>query len=194
MSDQASWAILGPPVRGRSCGTCTSCCTLVPVELGDEDKPSNVRCKHVCSRGCGIYAARPDPCRYWSCRWLFDDATAELRRPDKSGYIIDSMLDTIGVDGRAREVIQIWVDPARPDAHHDPALRRYLAAMAERYGLAAIVRWEYPRAMVLAAPCLTGGDWVERESEMVTREAVANTIAATSNFKPTRSRATLPGN
>lgn len=186
---EPGWSILGPPVRGRSCGTCKTCCTLVPVELDDGEKPSNTPCKHLCSKGCAIYPARPEPCRYWSCRWLFDDATAEMRRPDKTGYVIDPMLDTIGLDGQAYEVIQVWVDPARPDAHRDPALRRYLAAMAERFGVLTMVRWEFPRAMVLAAPPLTGGEWAERESDLVSRETVGQTIAATPDFKPTPIRA-----
>jgi hypothetical protein len=52
-------------------------------------KPHNVRCKHLRSKGCGIYATRPAPCRAWSCRWLMDASTSGLRRPDLAGYAID---------------------------------------------------------------------------------------------------------
>ena len=76
------WSIFGPPIRGRSCGSCKLCCTLVPVQLREGHKPSGVRCPHLTSRGCGIYATQPEPCAAWSCKWLFDEATAGLRRPD----------------------------------------------------------------------------------------------------------------
>ena len=129
------WTIYGEPVRGRSCGSCTLCCTLLPVELPSGPKPANARCPHSYSKGCRIYARRPDPCRYWSCRWLFDPATAGLKRPDQSGVVIDAALDTILADGRPLDVLQIWCDPNRRDAHRDPAVRAYLADVARRTGM-----------------------------------------------------------
>jgi len=152
----------GAPVRGRSCGTCTACCTAVPVTLPDEDKPANVRCRHVGSRGCRIYGERPALCRAWSCRWLVDPGTVGMRRPDHAGYIIDPALNAVHFNGRLVAVVQVWVDPQRRAAHGDPALRAYLAAVAERQGLAAIIRWGAAEGMLLAAPCLTEtGDWLE---------------------------------
>ena len=172
------WSIFGPHVRGRQCGSCKMCCTLVPVQLADEHKPANVRCKHLNSRGCGIYARRPAPCQAWSCKWLFDDTTAGLRRPDLAGYAIDPMLDTILADGRPIEVIQIWVDPARREAHRDPALRTWLALMAQRYGLPAIVRWGSGDGLVLAAPCLSSdGEWCELGGELKSTEDMRASLA-----------------
>jgi hypothetical protein len=168
-----SWLAFGPNVRGRMCGSCTACCTQVPVQrLPWGDKPANVRCPKLCSRGCSIYARRPEPCRYWSCRWLFDETTKGLRRPDRSGYIVDPMLDTIVVEHTQRvEVIQVWIDPARPDAHRAPELRAWLGQMAELHGLPAIVRWNSDDGMVLAAPCLneTKTGWLEIGSTLVGR-------------------------
>ena len=87
--------VFGPHIRGRNCGSCKACCTSVPVDLSPtEHKDANVRCKHVCSKGCAIYPQRPRPCQVWSCRWLFDQGTAGLRRPDHSGYVIDCAPDT----------------------------------------------------------------------------------------------------
>jgi Pyruvate/2-oxoacid:ferredoxin oxidoreductase delta subunit len=161
------WVIFGPPVRGRSCGACKLCCTLVPAELADGWKPHNVRCKHVRSRGCGIYASRPRPCQAWSCKWLIDASTAGLRRPDLAGYAIDPSLDTILAGEQPMEVIQVWCDPARPDAHRDPALRTWLAAMAERFGMVAIVRWGPDAGIILAPPAFSDtGDWLELGGEM----------------------------
>jgi hypothetical protein len=167
-------AVMGPHVRGRSCSTCTACCTQVPVVLSPwEHKPANVRCKHLCSKGCRIYARRPDPCQVWSCRWLFDADTAELRRPDQAGYVIDCATDAVLATDRETgeqypiHVLQIWVDPARREAHRDPALRRYLALMAERHQLAAIVRWSSEDGLVLFPPAMnSSGEWAEQGGEM----------------------------
>lgn len=175
------WTIYGPPVRGRACGSCTFCCVHVPVER-PLNKPAGVACVHLHSRGCRIYAARPDVCRYWNCAWLYQEATADMRRPDKAGYCIDPVLQTILVDETPVDIIQIWVDPARPEAHRDPALRAYLALMAERHGTPALVRWANPTqegqdAMFLAPPSLSDdGEWVEKRSAMISEEALAERI------------------
>ncbi len=178
------WTIYGQPIRGRSCGSCTVCCTWVPVER-PLNKPAGVACQHLCSKGCRIYAIRPDVCKYWNCAWLYQEATANMRRPDKVGYCIDPMLQTILIDHRPTDVIQVWVDPARPDAHRDPALRAYLALMAERHRTPALVRWAHPGAqegrdaMVLVAPGMSDdGDWIEKRSEMIPHEAMAEELRA----------------
>ena len=165
--------VFGPPVHGRSCAACKLCCTLVPVELHHATKPANVKCDHLGSRGCRIYAQRPDPCRYWSCRWLFDTETAALRRPDHAGYVLDPMHDEIRQtfdDGRQRTipVLQVWCDPHRRDAWRDPALLDYLELMARKHQLAVIVRWSSREALVAFAPAFCpDGEWHEVESEMV---------------------------
>ena len=162
--DDAGWMFYGEPVRGRSCGSCSACCTLVPADLPEGHKDSGVRCPHLCSKGCRIYAQRPTPCRYWSCRFLFDPEATALRRPDVSGYVVDPMLDSILSNGQARDVLQVWLHPARTDAHRAPELRAYLAALCARHGLAVICRWNAPerRAVVLLPPSLTDdGTWWE---------------------------------
>lgn len=176
-TDAAPWPIYGPPIRGRACGSCHFCCTFVPV---DEplNKPAGVRCEHLCVKGCRIYAARPKPCECWNCAWLYQPDTAAMHRPDRAGYAIDPMLQTVLVDRRPMQVIQVWVDPARPDAHRDPALRDYLALMAERHLVAALVRWGDGNsqadsdALFLAAPAFTNGDgWIEQRQPMVSHAA-----------------------
>ncbi len=173
------WTIYGPPVRGRSCGTCKVCCTQVPVELPDGLKPANARCRHLCSKGCRIYARRPAPCRIWSCRWLFDDATAGLRRPDQSGVVIDAMLDTILADGQPVEVVQLWCDPNRRDAHRDPGLRAYLTDVGERTGMISIVRWSSEDAIFLVPPGLNKeGEWLELGASMHSQQDMQARLAA----------------
>ena len=156
-----SWTFYGPAVRGRACGACKACCTLVPVHLAPEDyKPANQRCRHVCSKGCRVYDDRPEPCQAWSCAWLIQERTEGLRRPDQAGYVIDPLLDEIQVNGAPVSAVQVWLDPARPQAHTDPALRAWLEAL----GMPAIVRRSEWTGFVLLPPALTGGGWIEAET------------------------------
>lgn len=184
-TESNGWTIYAEPIRGRSCGECKACCTQVPAQLDDETKPANVRCRHVCSKGCAIYPTRPDPCRYWSCKWLFDPMTGDLRRPDRSGYIIDPALDTVLKDGQPVEIIQVWVDPNRRAAHRDPALRAYLVAVAEQFGLAAIVRFSSTDGLVLVAPSLSGtGDWLEIDQAPISEAAMQAKLAEVGASRP----------
>lgn len=110
----------------------------------------------------------PTECDLWSCRWLTDaDDTAALARPDRSHYVIDPMPDMMvlqSADGSTRELTvgQIWVDPRYPDAHRDPALRAYVAMIAERDGMPFVVR-RGGNDFVLVAPSLASdGIWHEK--------------------------------
>jgi hypothetical protein len=93
------------------------------------------------------------------------------------------MFQEILADGHPIHVLQVWVDPARPKAHRDPMLRAYLALMAERHRMAALIRWGYPdqegrEAMFLAAPCLSDdGEWIERRQAMISSEAMREKLA-----------------
>lgn len=161
------------PVHGRACGSCTACCTQVPV--AELEKPANTRCKHLSyAKRCTIYARRPISCQYWSCRWLFDPGTVEagMRRPDLAGYVVDCNLDDVIVGGeRSVKVMQIWVDPKRRDAHRDPALRAYLSEIGRTHRLASIVRWSSDEGFVLVPPNMAReGEWLELHSHMHTAD------------------------
>lgn len=179
----------------RQCGDCQLCCKLLPMSAGvrfapatvemaigaglislgdatgtvaDFDKPAGDRCPHQRHhKGCSIYARRPFGCRFWNCRWLVADDTADLARPDRSHYVVDISPDYVTQsDGagktRTVPVIQIWCDPDYPDAHRDPELRAYLERRAAE-GYAALVRYNAIDAMFVAAPALTDdGQWQER--------------------------------
>ncbi|MFY7929993.1 MAG: YkgJ family cysteine cluster protein [Oligoflexus sp.] len=67
--------------KGRSCGTCTLCCTYLEIESKpgfstrldtgeDLAKPSGISCPYLGPRGCTIYDARPLVCRQFACDWL----------------------------------------------------------------------------------------------------------------------------
>lgn len=143
------------------------------------DKSANQRCKHQRHTGCQIYERRPHSCRLWSCSWLVDEATADLRRPDFSHYVIDIMPDFVTAVQQGGEriefpVVQVWVDPKYPHAHRDPALRTYLAKRGEEDGAAAIIRYGASDGFVLIPPALnTAGEWIEHRDGIADREHTA---------------------
>jgi hypothetical protein len=158
----------------RSCGECTLCCRLLPVK--SLQKLAGHKCKHQRFRtGCAIYGlarGMPMDCKLWSCRWLVGKDTDDLMRPDHAHYVIDIMPDFITIspdDGSPQyniQVAQIWVDPKYPDAHHDPALRRWMVRRAEE-GIACIIRFNEREAFVIFAPPFdVNGQWHEIKSGM----------------------------
>lgn len=177
----------------RRCGECTACCKLLPVrELG---KGANQKCKHQSfAKGCGVYdkIGMPTACKLWSCRWLNEEDTADLRRPDRSHYVLDVMPDYVTVVENATgkrtniEVVQIWCDPRFPDAHRDPALREYLMRCAQD-GIGALVRYSSSKALHLMAPPLAEdhqwheipGDLPEAEHTPAERAAVIGPMQIT---------------
>lgn len=138
----------------RRCGSCTLCCRLPPVlEL---EKAAGVRCKHQrTGKGCSIYRARPMGCRAWSCLWLIDPRTETLRRPDRSGYVLDCLPDYVTLpSGRKLEVVQIWCDSRGVTL--EAALLAYL--QARKTG--AILRSSGEEAVALLPPeASPSGDW-----------------------------------
>lgn len=157
----------------RQCGDCQLCCRLLPVPpLG---KTAGERCKHQkFGKGCAIYhePGMPSECALWSCRWLVNDDTDDLSRPDRSHYVIDIMPDFITLSqdetgvSQNIQVVQIWIDQRYPDAHRDPALRRWMFRRAQE-GKAAIIRYNAKDAIVIFAPPFDEeGEWHEIKSGM----------------------------
>jgi Putative zinc- or iron-chelating domain len=180
----------------RQCGDCQLCCKLLPLNSGEDaqatrtaaemikhrllslkeaasmiktfDKPAGQACQYQRhGKGCTIYDRRPLSCRVWNCRWLVNDDADDLRRPDRSHYVIDVMPDFVTLvdnDTGARtnvEVVQIWVDPSYPDAHRDPELRAYIERQGQK-GIAAIIRYSEMRAMTIFPPSMSSdGQWHE---------------------------------
>jgi hypothetical protein len=152
----------------RHCGECQLCCKLLPVPpLG---KKAGERCRYQkFGKGCAVYrgAAMPPECRLWSCRWLVNDDTADLPRPDHAHYVIDMMPDFITIRENATgekqhvQVVQIWCDPKHPDAHRDPHLRAYLRRRGAE-GIAALVRFGSAHGITLIPPEMSAdGKWHE---------------------------------
>lgn len=165
--------------HNRRCGDCQLCCTLVPIKEPDFVKLANERCQHQkYGCGCAIYATRPMPCRLWSCKWLVDPGTLAMQRPDHSHYVVDLMIDHVLVNKQPINAIQVWCDPAHPDAHTDPALRDYLDKLGKQEAAVSIVRYSSHEGFVLFPPSLTpDGKWREVWTNPITREEVNERLA-----------------
>lgn len=124
---------------------------IIDNTMKDFDKPAGARCPFQrTSKGCKVYKTRPFGCRFWSCRWVVNDDTGDLDRPDHSHYVIDMVPDFVrrGDTNEPVPVIQIWVDPDYPDAHKDHKLREYLKRRAKE-GYCAIIRYNERDSMFL---------------------------------------------
>lgn len=168
----------------RRCGDCSLCCKLLPTR--EINKPAGERCPHQRhSVGCTIYARRPSSCALWSCRWLTGDDTADLRRPDRSRYVIDPVPDYVTLrrhdDGSSMtvEVIQIWCDSKSPDAWRDPALLAYLERRGKD-GVAALIRFDNKTGIGVFPPTMAAdGQWHEYPNgELRPEHSMADKVAA----------------
>lgn len=152
----------------RQCGDCQLCCKLLPVP--PLQKKAGQRCKfQKFGKGCTVYhtTKMPVECGVWNCRWLVNDDTDDLARPDRAHYVIDLMPDFITVRPDAIspplniQVVQIWIDPNFPDAHRDPALRRYMVRRAQD-GIATLIRFDARKALTIFPPPFDEqGEWHE---------------------------------
>jgi hypothetical protein len=108
----------------------------------------------------------------FACRWLADpDATAGMPRPDRTHYVIDMMLDKVRIAENGKEpvdldALQIWIDPAFPQAAHAPELRAYMLRMAEQHGYVSLLRYSNRVSTAVFPPCLCADrEWHEVTSE-----------------------------
>lgn len=150
----------------RRCGDCQLCCKLLPMP--ELDKPANCRCRHQrAAKGCAIYSNRPASCALWNCRWLAEKDCADLPRPDRAHYVLDIMPDYVTLvdneSGAARHVpvIQVWCDPAWPEAHRAASFRTWL----DRQRTCALIRYGSSGGFLLAPPSVTGQGWHEQRSD-----------------------------
>lgn len=150
----------------RKCGRCSLCCKLLPMP--ELKKPANTPCRYQrFGKGCTVYARRPLSCQTWSCRWLLGVDTGDMPRPDHCHYVIDPIPDFVRMVNQETgelqvnvEVVQVWLDPGFPDAHRDPALRRYLLRRGDE-NVAALIRLNGQDAFALFPPQMAQGEWRE---------------------------------
>jgi hypothetical protein len=175
----------------RQCGDCQLCCKLLPVRSPLLNKNGGEACKYQkFKKGCSVYhtAKMPGECHFWNCRWLVNDDTADLSRPDRSHYVIDVMPDFITISnndtGAAQhvQVVQVWIDPRYPDAHRDPALRHYLERRGQE-GTAALVRFNPRDAVTIFPPAMSDdGQWHEvRGASQQTTHTIEDVAQALGN-------------
>ena len=169
----------GRTTAKRECGGCTACCTLVPVY--EISKPANTKCKYQYFKGCRLYhdkTAMPMGCQLWSCRWLANDDTGDLPRPDRAHYVIDILPDFIRITNEDQTetempVIQIWIDPKHPDAWRTDEFRAYMDRRGAE-GNAILIRNGNASAICIFPPSLQRLHgrpeheiaWIERGSNM----------------------------
>ena len=157
----------------RHCAECQLCCRLLPVR--ELKKAANQRCQHQQSlKGCSIYTRRPLACALWNCRWLINDDTYDLSRPDRSHYVIDTMPDrVVAIQDEIKQVletVQIWVDPKYPDAWREPKLMAYLERRSKERVIGQI-RYNSEDCILVIPPSMSGdGTWIEKNGEMKTKE------------------------
>jgi hypothetical protein len=156
----------------RQCGDCQLCCKLLPVPPLQKAAGASCRFQKF-HKGCTVYhrAEMPPECAIWNCRWLVNDDTADLPRPDRAHYVIDVMPDFITINNEESgkqnlQVAHVWIDPKHPEAHRDPALRRWMFRRAEA-GIATLIRYNAKDAIVIFAPPFDAdGQWHEITSGM----------------------------
>lgn len=78
-------------IEGRSCESCTACCSFAPIRTPELDKPANSLCLHCAQgQGCTVYAVRPQVCRGFYCGYFFLPELGEEWHPSRSGVVIRS--------------------------------------------------------------------------------------------------------
>ncbi len=127
----------------KTCGTCTACCSTVPVE--EISLPAFTRCPKLrpvvfATPGCSIYPDRPNSCKAWSCYWLKEGDWPDDLRPDRCGAVVDTLPDLIRVNGVEMPALQIWALPGYEMAFEtQPVLAIVMAITAQDH--AVIWRW-----------------------------------------------------
>ncbi len=90
---------------GRSCGTCSLCCKVLPV--GELSKPAGQWCVHcVPGSGCAVHADRPQACRLFFCSWRLDPNLGPEWKPEACRFVLSG--------DPAHKALRVTVDPGMP--------------------------------------------------------------------------------
>jgi Fe-S-cluster containining protein len=94
-----------PAVPGRSCGTCSLCCKVNPVQ--ELSKPAGQWCIHcVPGSGCAIHADRPQACRAFFCGWRLDPNLGPEWKPEVCRFVLSA--------DPAYQSLVVMADPGMP--------------------------------------------------------------------------------
>jgi hypothetical protein len=121
-------------IESRHCGSCTVCCTHLPLrgEGPTGDGRATLPCPHAGALGCRIYSQRPEACVQFSCAWLRDPVWPGLWRPDRSGLVC--LREVLEGEVPAAEVREI-----SPGALHRPEAADILNELARTTATISIV-------------------------------------------------------
>jgi hypothetical protein len=108
-------------VAGKSCGSCTKCCTVLGI--AEIKKPAWEECPNVAAGiGCKIYSDRPASCRQFICGWLLDPYMGPDLKPENCHVVFYQ---------RSEQHIVATCDAAYPDAWRKPNVVEFLHRLAK---------------------------------------------------------------
>jgi uncharacterized protein len=111
-------------VPGKSCGSCTKCCTVLAIP--ELKKPAWQECRHVAAGcGCKIYPDRPSACRKFICGWLLDPNMGPDLKPENCHVVFYQL--------NAQHIIATC-DADYPDAWRKPNVIEFLHRLASSTG------------------------------------------------------------
>jgi hypothetical protein len=109
---------------GKSCGSCTKCCTVMSVP--EIKKRAWDECPHVAAGlGCKIYSERPSGCRKFICGWLLDPNMGEDLKPENCHVVF--------YQKNAQHIVATC-DANYPDAWRKPNVKEFLHRLAVSLG------------------------------------------------------------
>lgn len=123
--------------EGRTCGSCTACCSTLSIPEHGLDKAEREPCRHLradssCG-GCSIYDDRPEPCRTFCCLWLEGGlAGDERRRPDNLGLMFHWTVSAFGMHLMAWET--------RPGATEEPPAQWLLHQLQKKVLICVLLK------------------------------------------------------
>jgi Fe-S-cluster containining protein len=92
-------------VPGRSCGSCSLCCKVLPVQ--ELSKPAGQWCIHSApGSGCSVHADRPHACREFFCAWRLDPNLGPEWKPEVCRFVLSA--------DSAYQALMVMADPWMP--------------------------------------------------------------------------------
>lgn len=104
----------------NTCGDCTLCCKLLPINDTALVKEHSVLCSS-CDKGCTIYEDRPESCVNFNCNFIEDNLDISLR-PDKTNIIFEKIMTKIYMG---------LIDPDFTNSWDNETTRKYIKELNE---------------------------------------------------------------
>ena len=134
-------------VFSRTCGSCTACCTHLPIPanvVSAPPKAAGESCPHLCKAGCVIYQDRPAICARFQCAWLANLDWPEEWRPEQSGLLcLRELMD----DGSPAAL----VSEIRPGALLEPIAQEILLHLLENTRRVVVVAPDGSRHLMIGS-------------------------------------------